>query len=58
MNEWQIKYNFAKAFGWDLDYIEKLPIKTTQILIECINIETEKYEAELKKQKLKRKKYG
>lgn len=37
----------AKAFGWDLDYIEKLPWKTTSILIECMNVENEKERAQM-----------
>jgi len=43
----------AKTFGWDLDYIGKLPIKNTMILIECINLEIEKQEIELKKREMR-----
>jgi len=48
-----MKYILAKTFGWDLDYIGKLPIKITNILLESINMELERQEAEIRRIKMK-----
>jgi len=39
--------------GWTIDYIDSLPIKTTSIMIESINIENQRQEAEMRRVKMK-----
>jgi len=41
-----MKYALAKIFGWDLDYIGRLPIRIANILLECLRIEKEQAEAD------------
>lgn len=48
-----MKYALAKIFHWDLDYIGSLPIRVTNILKECINIENERMEAEQRRAEMR-----
>jgi len=46
-------HEFAKIYGWDLDYIENLSLEKIQILIECINIERERQRTSIRLAKMK-----
>jgi len=48
-----MKHVLAKTYGWDLDYIDRLPIKETNILLNCISIEIEREQAEIRRMQMK-----
>jgi len=46
-------HEFAKLYGWDLDYIENLPLEKVRILVECINIERERERTNIRLAKMR-----